>query len=156
MLSIDIPGRGPLALEHLVLDLNGTLCVDGELLPGVAERLRALAGRLALHAVTADTRGRAAELLKDLPVAVHVLAPGREDEAKRDYLRALGAAAAAALGNGANDRLMLAEAGLGVGLVQAEGAFAGAVLAADVVCTDIRDALDLLLKPERLVATLRV
>jgi hypothetical protein len=29
MINIDIPGRGPLELQHLVLDLNGTLSLDG-------------------------------------------------------------------------------------------------------------------------------
>lgn len=156
MLRFDIPGREPLELDHLVLDLNGTLCVDGVLLDGVAERLRTLSRSVVIYAVTADTRGLAETLLGDLPVNVDILPPGRQDEAKRDVVRALGAASCAAVGNGANDKLMLAEAALGVALVQAEGACAATLTAANVACTDIRDALDLLLKPQRLVATLRV
>ncbi|WP_461211392.1 HAD family hydrolase [Desulfocurvus sp. DL9XJH121] len=155
MLHFDIPGRAPLVLEHLVLDLNGTLCADGELLTGLVPPLSSLAANLAIHAVTADTHGKAAELLRGLPLTVRVLPPGGEDEAKRNFVRHLGPGRTAAMGNGANDRLMLAEAALGVALIQAEGACAQAVAAADVVCTDIRDALNLLLRPQRLIATLR-
>ena len=34
MIEIDIPVRGLLHLEHTVLDVNGTLALDGRLLPG--------------------------------------------------------------------------------------------------------------------------
>ena len=54
-----------------------------------------------------------------------------------------------------NDRLMLQVAGLGIVVVQAEGAAVQTVLAADVLSPDILTALDLLLHPLRLVATLR-
>jgi hypothetical protein len=38
MLSIAIPGFKNLSLAHLVLDFNGTLAVDGNLITGVSER----------------------------------------------------------------------------------------------------------------------
>lgn len=34
MLDIDIPGFGHLHLQHLVLDFNGTLALDGHVQPG--------------------------------------------------------------------------------------------------------------------------
>ena len=43
MIEIDIPGFGILRLEHLVLDYNGTIAVDGQPVQGVKERLIALA-----------------------------------------------------------------------------------------------------------------
>ena len=39
MVELEIPGRGTLQIEHLVCDVNGTLAVDGELLPGVVEAI---------------------------------------------------------------------------------------------------------------------
>ena len=60
------------------------------------------------------------------------------------------------MGNGRNDRLMLQTAALGVAVCQAEGAAVPTMLAADVMGSDIQDALDLLIHPLRLVATLRV
>jgi soluble P-type ATPase len=62
----------------------------------------------------------------------------------------------AAIGNGRNDQLMLAAAALGIAVVQEEGAAIESLSAADVVLPDIRSALDLLLFPKRLIATLRL
>ena len=50
---------------------------------------------------------------------------------------------------------MLQEAALGIAVLGPEGLAAEALLAADVVVASIEDALDLLLRPHRLVATLR-
>jgi soluble P-type ATPase len=44
---------------------------------------------------------------------------------------------------------------VGIAVVEGEGAAVATLLAADVVTRDIHDALDLLLSPRRLVATLR-
>jgi len=57
MISLEIPGFGPLELRHLVCDYNGTLALDGQLLSGVAERVSALAAQLDVHVITADTFG---------------------------------------------------------------------------------------------------
>ena len=151
-LRVEIPGRGALALRHLILDLNGTIARDGRLLPAVRRRLPALARLLEVRVLTADTFGTAARQLAGLPVRLEPVAAGRD---KERIVRALGSAGVAAVGNGANDAAMLRRAALGVAVVAAEGAAAEAVASADVVVTRIEDALDLLLKTRRLVATLR-
>lgn len=155
MLVCDIPGFKTLRLRHLVLDFNGTLAVDGALLPGVREAIGALSRDLAVHVVTADTRGSAAVQLHGLPVALTILSGRAQDVAKADFVRALGADSVVAVGNGRNDRRMLEVAALGVAVVQEEGASTAAVAAADVVARDLRSALGLLLAPQRLIATLR-
>ena len=68
MISIDIPGFGPLRLEHLVSDYNGTLAVDGQLLPGVADLLKQLSASVRIHIITADTFGLARAQLEGLPL----------------------------------------------------------------------------------------
>ena len=155
MITIDIPGFGALALEHLVLDFNGTLAVDGELLPGVAERLAALGSRLSIHVLTADTHGTAARALARLPCTLAVVPPSGQAQAKRRFVESLGTERVAAIGNGRNDRLMVEAARVGIAVLQREGAAAGTLAAADVVVPAIEDALDLLVHPLRLVATLR-
>jgi soluble P-type ATPase len=155
MITIEIPGFGELRLKHLVLDYNGTLGVDGKLLRGVGTRLRRLSRSLRIHVVTADTFGRAREALAALPCKLSILAPSRQAAAKSAYVRRLGAARAVCIGNGRNDRSMLRVAALGIAVVQAEGAAAETLAAADVVVRSPLDALDLLLEPRRLVATLR-
>jgi soluble P-type ATPase len=67
----------------------------------------------------------------------------------------LGETQTAAVGNGRNDRLMLKEAALGIVVVQTEGTAVEAMSAADLLVPGILEALDLLLFPRRLKATLR-
>lgn len=155
MIEIYIPGVTSLRMQHLVLDFNGTLAVDGRLLPGVEGRLKDFAEELQLHVVTADTFGQAAETLRNVPCTLSILTTAPQAEAKLAYVLRLGAATCACIGNGRNDRLMLMEAALGIAVIQEEGAAAATPLAADVVTTSICAALDLLSNPLRLVASLR-
>ncbi len=155
MLSLAVPGFKNLALEHLVLDFNGTLAVDGKLMAGVFERLRFLAGQLRIQVVTADTYGHAREALAGLEAELTVLEPDRQAEAKQALVQRLGPDRVAAIGNGRNDRLMLRTAALGIAVSSLEGTAVEAMLAAHVYIPSIHEALDLLNAPLRLVATLR-
>lgn len=155
MISLTIPGRGELNLQHLVLDVNGTLAVDGVLLDGVKRRLLALRDRIEIHLLTADTHGRQAEIDLALGLTAKRLTPGNEVEQKAAFVRSLGSASVAAIGQGANDAGMLAEAALGICVLSTEGTALSALTAADVVVPDILSALDLFEKPARLLATLR-
>jgi len=154
-MEMKIPGREPMILRNLLCDYNGTLARDGELLPGVRERLEKLAVLFAIYIVTADTHGTVVEKVAGLPCTVKVIGPDGQDEEKDMILDELGPEETVAVGNGFNDRLILKNAVLGIGVVQEEGAMAGAVMGADIVCTNIVDALDLFLFPARLIATLR-
>ncbi|HEX8011938.1 MAG TPA: HAD hydrolase family protein [Casimicrobiaceae bacterium] len=155
MIAVTIPGFGALDLRHLVLDYNGTLAVDGKLLPGVREALTALADRLEIHVITADTFGLAGTELAGLPVNITIIPQAEQAEIKLAHVVRLGTESVFAIGNGRNDRKMLAAAAVGVALTQGEGASAETLAAADVVATHVVDALDLLLHPKRLIATLR-
>lgn len=156
MIQINIPGGAPLRLEHLVLDYNGTLAHDGVMMHGITGRLEELAQNLKIHVLTADTFGKAGDEMEEVPCDLIVLPEGRQDAAKRQYVQNLGFDAAVCIGNGRNDRLMVESAVLGIAVVLDEGAAADTLRAADVVCTSITSALDLLLFPQRLIATLRI
>lgn len=80
---------------------------------------------------------------------------GGEAEQKADFVRRLGAEQSIALGNGSSDLLMLKASAVGICVIGKEGTSASALPAADVVSIDIHDALDLLLNPQCLIATLR-
>ena len=155
MIEIEIPGFRRLGLEHVVCDYNGTLALDGDLLPGVRESLATLAERVQVHVITADTFGLAKDRLAGLPVGVTIIPGESQDQAKLDFVSKLGAERVIAIGNGRNDGGMLSAAAVGVVLIQHKGACAKTLMSADVVCTDILDALQLLHEPKRLVATLR-
>jgi P-type E1-E2 ATPase len=155
MLEIDIPSRGVLRLQYLVLDLNGTIALDGKLLPGVNPRLEKLNPRLETWLVSADTQGTLSNLATGLKVRAKRLEPGDEAGQKRAFIEEIGAEQVVAVGNGANDALMLRRAAVGIAVVGHEGLAAECLAASDLVVPNIESALDLLLFPRRLLATLR-
>ena len=155
MIEIVVPGYRTLRLQHLVMDYNGTLAQDGHLLEGILSRLDSLADRLNLHVITADTFGLAQEELAGVRCDLVILPSDEQADAKLAYIRDLSPDGVAAIGNGRNDWLMLRGAALGIAVVQEEGAAFEALSAADVVMPDILSALDMLLFPKRLIATLR-
>lgn len=155
MIEVEVPGYGHLRLEHLVLDYNGTLAVDGEPVPGVTDALKNLTQSLEVHVLTADTFGKVQSRLEGLSCRLSVLPVENQDTGKLDYVKALGAERTVCMGNGRNDRLMLKEAALGVAVILAEGVAVETLNSADVVCTSILSALELLTNPLRLTATLR-
>ena len=155
MLELNVPGLGRLELGHLVLDLNGTIALDGQVLPAVAERLAKLSSQLTIHLLSADTRGLAADTARHLGVHLARVTPGDEAAQKRKFVERLGQRSVVAVGNGANDQQMLEAASLGIAVLGGEGLAASTLFAADVVVGNIQDAFDLLLNPQRLVATLR-
>jgi len=154
-LQIPVPGNKELCLRHLVLDYNGTLAVDGELIAGVMERLAGLADRLWIHIVTADTFGSVLSMFAGSGYDLFILPEGNQTEAKRKFVESLGPDSCVCIGNGRNDELMLKSAALGVVVIQEEGAAVATLLAADIAAPTILRALDLLEHPLRLVATLR-
>lgn len=155
MIDIAIPGYGELHLTELVCDYNGTLARDGMLLDHVRSRLPRLAKKLRIHVVTGDTFGTAHAELSGLPCAITVMPPDGQAEAKVELITNLGAHHVVAIGNGRNDRLMLAAAALGIGVIGDEGIATEALQASDVVARHIVDAFELLLETRRLIATLR-
>lgn len=155
MITVEIPGHGTLRLSDLVLDYNGTIALDGKTMDGVSERLQALSESLAIHVLTADTFGSVRDELTGISCRLCVIPREDQAQAKLDYVRHLGCARCVCIGNGRNDALMLKEAALGIAVIQAEGASVQAVMTAAVVIPSILDALDLLIHPLRLTATLR-
>jgi len=155
MFELDIPGFGQVHLEHLVSDFTGTLSVDGRLLPGVKERLNRISKSLKVHILTADTFGMARAELADIRCIVHLLEGKEHDVQKEAYVKQLGQDSVIALGNGNNDRRMLKAARIGIAVCLNEGCSIDAITSANIVVTSTTDALDLLLNPKRLKATLR-
>jgi soluble P-type ATPase len=153
--EIEIPGRGLFQLNHLVLDFTGTLSVDGALITGVSERINELSENMDIYVLTADTFGRAEKELVGLPVKVQILKGPGEDKTKEAFVVSLGADQTAAMGNGANDALMLKRAGLGVAILEGEGCSTQAIMNSDITVKSIEAGLDLLLKPLRIKAGLR-
>lgn len=155
MIEIKVPGRGVYCLKHLVLDVNGTIAVDGRLAEGVARRLADLRRSVEVHLLTADTRGRQQIIDAQLGIKAVRIAPEGGEAQKAACVRELGGESVCAIGNGANDAGMLGEASLAIAVLGEEGLAVETLNVADVVVPHVNAGLDLLLNPLRLVATLR-
>lgn len=155
MVSIDIPGWGNVEIENVVLDLNGTLATDGKIPSDVKKKINSLAGQVKIYVLTADTQGTAAEEIREMKVELIKIEGKESKEGKLNFLKSLDLEKTLAMGNGNNDQLILKEAALGIAILGDEGVSVMALKQADIVIKNLSDALDLLLKPKRLIATLR-
>ncbi|MGI6076323.1 MAG: HAD family hydrolase [Pyramidobacter sp.] len=155
MIVVDIPGRErPLTLRHVVLDYNGTIAVDGALLPDAAERIARLLPSVQVHLLTADTYGTARAQCEALGVEVCTFPREGAGACKESFVKGL-EGGVACFGNGFNDIPMFDVAELAVAVLEGEGACAALLSHATVAVRSIAEGLDLLLKPQRLRATLR-
>jgi P-type E1-E2 ATPase len=155
MIELNIPGRGRLQLEHLVCDVNGTLALDGTLPVGMVRTLNALKDRLMIHIISADTLGNLQSIERQLKIHAIRIKPQEEAEQKAAYVRELGAEQVAAVGQGANDALMLKEAAIGICVLSHEGTAIETLMSADLVMPGVFEALELFDKPLRMVSSLR-
>ena len=156
MIEIDIPGFGFARLEHLVSDFTGTLSVEGKLLPGLKELLNKVAQVVKIHILTADTFGTAQTACAGVECTLTVLSGEVIDILKEQYVRDLGEESVIAIGNGNNDRKMLAAARIGIAVIEGEGCSVNALLSADIAVRSINEGLGLILDPRKLKATLRI
>lgn len=152
MLHVSVPTGEDLWLEHLVLDVNGTLTDRGRPIEAAAQALAELRDELALHVLSADTFGTAENLALELRAEFRRITSGND---KINYVQRLGPHKCVAIGNGRNDAPMLKTAALGIAVIGPEGAHARAVRAADVLTRSVEEALALLIDPRALTATLR-
>ena len=154
MIRIQIPGRDELMLSHLVLDYNGTIAQDGNIIEGIRPRLADLSKELSIYVITADTHGTAAKKCEGLPLQVLTFPTTDVGRIKAEEVQKL-SGGVVTVGNGFNDIRMSDAADLSICVIGKEGCCSKLLMHTDVVVTSIEDALDLLLIPGRLRATLR-
>jgi P-type E1-E2 ATPase len=155
MISISIPGWGNMEIENIVLDLNGTIATDGRIPIEVKEKMNLLSEKIKVYILTADTEGTAIEEVRDMKVELVRLGEEESTKGKFEFIKALDLERTIAIGNGNNDQLVLKEAALGIAVLGDEGMSVSAMRNSDIIVKSISDALDLFLKPKRLIATLR-
>ena len=154
MLTFNIPGREYLGLSHLILDYNGTIAEDGQIIESIRPRLEEMSRYLSIYVITADTHGTAAQRCQGLPLQVLTFPTTEVGQIKADEVRKL-TGGVITIGNGFNDIQMSDAANLSICVIGKEGCCGALLQHVDVVVTSIDDALDLLLKNGRLRATLR-
>jgi soluble P-type ATPase len=155
MININIPGWGDTEIENIVLDLNGTIATDGRIPPEVKEKINSLSHEVKIYILTADTQGTASEESSDVKAELLKISEKDSAEIKLRVMESLDPTRTVAIGNGNNDHLILKEAALSIAVLGDEGASVSAIKNADIIVKNISDALDLFLRPKRLIATLR-
>lgn len=152
-MKFDIPGHPNLEIDIVVLDLNGTLTIDGRLIDGAKERIASLKKEgLDFRLFTGDTLGTGQAIAQELGLTLHLT---NNAEAKLEEGTKLGLERIAVIGNGRIDLELFKKAALRICTLQDEGVFAPLLLETDVLVKDIKDALDLLIYKKRLIATMR-
>ncbi len=150
-----IPGFGTLSLRYVILDYNGTIALDGVLKQEIKTLLHVMSEHYDVHVITADTFGSVARELDGFDITLKILSSSDHSSEKAAYISGIGAEYCVAIGNGNNDMPMLKTAALGIAVLGEEGCATPTLLASDIVCSSIQDALQLCLNEKRLIATLR-
>ncbi len=154
MLTIGIPGRKEIVLSHVILDYNGTIALDGIIIESIRERLKHLHKYVDIHVITADTHGSAAEQCAQMPVEIKTFPVADVGIIKAEEARKLNGGVAC-VGNGYNDILMSDVCDLSICVIGQEGCCGRLPSHGDIITTSIESALDILLNPQRIRATLR-
>lgn len=154
MISIQRPGQEPLEIEFILLDFDGTLASDRRIHPKARDKINLLSKRTKIYILMKGEEESAEETLRKVNAEIVHFIEGEASQGKLNLLRQLQAFRTVAIGNGADDASMIEEAGFGICVISKEGAAVEAMQKADLVVSNILDALDFLLKPLRQKATL--
>ncbi|HUL20032.1 MAG TPA: hypothetical protein VLZ10_01165 [Thermodesulfobacteriota bacterium] len=153
-MRIDIPGWGSVDIENIVIDLDGTVATDGRISVEVKEKIAAVSRLAKIYILTANPQGPADEEIVGMKAELIKVSNEESKRGKFDFLKTLDLERTAAVGNGSNDQLILKEAALGIAVLGDEGLSVSAMKSSDIVVKDIQGALDLFVKPRRLITTL--
>ncbi|QZY56084.1 HAD family hydrolase [Crassaminicella profunda] len=155
MLKIHIPGRNLIEVENIVFDYNGTLAVDGNMSRDTKDMLEKINKFLNVYIATADTYGTVKESCKDIDVVIKTFPHENAGACKKEIVEKLDREKTICVGNGYNDILMSQECIISIGVIGPEGVSGKLLLVCDIVVNHIKDVFDMLLKPDRIKATLR-
>ncbi|WP_024787657.1 MULTISPECIES: HAD family hydrolase [unclassified Lebetimonas] len=153
-MKLEIQNVGNIEIKNIVFDFNGTIAKDGKIYKEVKDKIINLAENFNIYVLTSDTHGNAAKELQNLPVKLTILKTNNHTKEKEEFVKNL--KNTFAVGNGSNDSLMLKAADIGVCVINEEGASSKSIINSDVICKSIIDAVNLLEKPKRIIATLRM
>ena len=154
MLRFEIPGRDVLEISTLLLDYNGTIARDGQLIPELVDRIKQLQKDLTVLVLTADTYGNVRSQCEPYGIEVRTFPSAGAGRFKAEIAKSFGSGVCS-LGNGFNDADMFDASELSIAILDDEGIWAGLLSHADILVKSPMDGLDLLLKKDRLRATLR-
>jgi len=148
-----VPHGETLEINTIVLDLNGTLSINGIIPPGVKERIQRLRDDgFKIILFTGNQRENADKLCGSLDIEYKVTPTGTEKESE---MLKLDTTKCAAIGNARIDIGTFKHAKLSILTLQAEGIHTKTLDYVDIIVPSIIDALDLFLNKDSLCSTLK-
>lgn len=156
-IDVKIPWGEKYIIENVVFDLNGTLATNGKIAKSTEDLLKKLAKQAKIYIITADTHNTAKQLEKEIGefAEIFVLKSDEHDLEKARFVHTLGFRETVTLGNGANDLKMVEEGILSFAVIAGEGAYAPLLGKVDMVVHNVDHAIEMLLNPMKIVATIR-
>ncbi len=146
-------GVGEIILENIILDLNGTLAVNGELVSGVPEKISILKNLgFKIFLFTGDQRGNASLLAESLGIEVK---KALSSDQKEMLTRELDIERTVAIGNARIDIGTFKPCKLRIATLQSEGIHSEILKHIDIIVPSIIDAFNLLIDPNIFNATMR-
>lgn len=149
----NVPEVGEIEINTIVLDLNGTLSVNGSIPNGVKEKLSKLKEMgIAIILFTGDQRGTAKDLCEEYGIEFIRTKSGKE---KEQAMEKFDPETTAAIGNARIDIGTFKHAKVSIATLQSEGIHANILSHVDVVVPSINDALDFFIEKNTFAATMR-
>ena len=156
MITLEIPGYKNIEVKNVVFDFNGTIAEDGIIIENLKEKIRELSYKgVDIFVITADTYGTVAKQCEKLPLKVEIFNKEDSSEDKKRIVESLGYNVTVTIGNGRNDIEMFKKSIISIAVIGKEGCFSKTILESDIVVNNAMDAIDLLLKTNRVKSTLR-
>lgn len=150
---IEIPRGETIEINTIVLDLNGTLSVNGVVLnetKALIEKLKKLKYRIVL--ISGDIRGNAKQISEELKIELFL---GTTSIDKAKQMKQFNKETTASIGNARIDIGTFENSKLSISTLQSEGIHTGILKYVDIVVPSIEDALKLFINTKSLAGTLR-
>ncbi len=148
------PGKGKITLDTIILDLNGTLAIEGNLVDVVIKRIEKLKTLgFKIYLFTGDQRGNAVIQAKKLGIDV-VITKNTQEKALAS--KKFNKNTTVAIGNARIDIGTFENSRIRIATLQKEGIHREILEHVDIIVPSINDALDLLINVDSFNATMRV
>ncbi len=153
-MKYSVPEVGDIDIRTIILDLNGTLSVNGKVSSETEQLVHDLVEKgFEILLLTGDQRGTAADYCSKLGIN---FVECKNSEEKATATKKYNKATTAAIGNARIDIGTFENAILSIATLQSEGIHTGIVEHVDVIVPSIEDALKFFLDEGTFTATMRI
>lgn len=150
-----LTNQAPLEINTIIIDLNGTLAVNGKVATDVKERINSLQNDYGFQIVllSGDQRGNGSQIAEELGIKFH---KAKSQAEKEQICLEYDCDKLAAIGNARIDIGTFKQAKLAIATLQGEGIHTAIIPHIDIIVPSIANALDLFLDPDTLKATMKL